>query len=89
MKTVVIRVSGRVQGVGFRYYVYKVAHQLSVKGIVKNCTNGDVYIEAEADSDALHQFIGMCRIGSSRSVVDDVLVGEIESVGYSTFEIVG
>ena len=43
---VTMTVSGRVQGVGFRYMTKMVADQLGILGIVKNEANGDGYIEA-------------------------------------------
>jgi acylphosphatase len=40
------RVSGRVQGVGYRYFVYHWAGQLQLKGYVKNLPDGDVEVYA-------------------------------------------
>jgi acylphosphatase len=40
------RISGRVQGVGFRYFVYHWATQLQVRGYVKNLADGDVEVYA-------------------------------------------
>ncbi len=40
-----IIVSGRVQGVGFRYFVQTLAGRLNLKGWVKNLDNGDVQME--------------------------------------------
>ena len=39
-------VSGRVQGVGFRWFVEREAAQIGVTGWVRNCTNGDVEVMA-------------------------------------------
>ena len=39
-------VSGRVQGVGFRWFVEREAAQIGVTGWVRNCENGDVEITA-------------------------------------------
>lgn len=54
---VTMTVSGRVQGVGFRYMTKMVADQLGVLGIVKNEANGDVYIEAMGSEAVVKQFI--------------------------------
>ncbi|MBD3649502.1 MAG: carbamoyltransferase HypF, partial [Pseudomonadales bacterium] len=51
----VITISGRVQGVGYRPFVYRLAHTLGVVGRVFN-VSGEVKIEAEASSPALHRF---------------------------------
>jgi len=50
-----IVVSGRVQGVGFRPFVYRLAHDLGVKGTVRNGA-GRVFIEAEGAADILDAF---------------------------------
>lgn len=54
---VAMTVSGKVQGVGFRYMTKMVADELGVFGIVKNEDNGDVYIEATGEEKAMTQFI--------------------------------
>ena len=40
-----IRITGRVQGVGFRYFVQRIANEFGVNGFVKNEPDGSVYIE--------------------------------------------
>jgi acylphosphatase len=52
-----IRVNGRVQGVFFRASTKEVADQLGVRGFVRNEPDGKVYIEAEADEEALKRFV--------------------------------
>jgi len=52
------RVSGRVQGVGFRYFVMREARQLGLVGWVANRYDGDVEVHAYGDKDAL------CRLRS-------------------------
>lgn len=51
-----IRVRGRVQGVGFRYHVLKLAEQLKTSGFVKNEGNY-VLIEVEGKADVLGAFL--------------------------------
>jgi acylphosphatase len=46
-------VEGRVQGVGFRAWVLRRAHELGVRGWVRNCRNGDVEIEATGSLEQL------------------------------------
>ncbi|NWG87931.1 MAG: carbamoyltransferase HypF [Hydrogenophilaceae bacterium] len=50
-----MQIAGRVQGVGFRPFVYRLAHRLGIKGWVQNVT-GRVLVHAEADSAALDAF---------------------------------
>lgn len=40
-------VYGRVQGVGFRYFTWKEAERIGIKGTVRNCVDGSVEIVAE------------------------------------------
>lgn len=57
MMKVAMTVSGKVQGVGFRYTTKMVADQLGVLGIVRNEDNGDVYIEAQGEEKKVNDFI--------------------------------
>ena len=71
-KAVILKVYGKVQGVGFRFYTQKRAQELSLKGFVQNKTNGSVYIEAEGDADHLEKFILWCNEGPSWARVTKV-----------------
>ena len=66
-----ISISGNVQGVGFRYFTYRVASRLSIKGYVQNRKDGSVEIVAEGDRSKLLSFIEEVRIGPSGSSVDN------------------
>ena len=48
-------ISGRVQGVGYRFFVERWAGQLGICGYVKNLWDGTVEVYAIGDSDALEQ----------------------------------
>jgi acylphosphatase len=49
-------ISGRVQGVGFRYFAERRANQLGIVGYVKNCWDGSVEVYAIGDPIALEEF---------------------------------
>jgi len=49
--------SGRVQGIGFRYFVLNIASQLKISGWVKNLDDGRVEIIAQASEDILKNFL--------------------------------
>jgi acylphosphatase len=83
----IIRVSGRVQGVGFRFYTQKEARLLGVSGFVKNMRDGSVYIEAEGTPDAMEAFVLWCKSGPEWARVDDVSVQEKPAEGFEGFEI--
>ncbi|MGX6978759.1 acylphosphatase [Vagococcus elongatus] len=67
MKKIKMIVSGRVQGVGFRFTTKMVADRLGVKGYVKNLDDGSVYIEAIADDIVLENFINKIKASPSPS----------------------
>ena len=87
-KSIQITVSGRVQGVGFRYYTQKVARTRGLKGFVKNLSNGDVYIEAQGLGDHLAEFIKDLKKGPILARVENVLVSEIPENNISSFEVI-
>lgn len=88
MKCVQIQVNGKVQGVWFRASTQRKANELNIKGIVKNLPNGDVYIEAEGEENALEDFVKWCHQGSDHSRVDNVTVSEIKEKSFENFKIV-
>ena len=67
-------VSGRVQGVGFRWFVEREAAQLGITGWVRNCENGDVEVMATATADQHNALRQRLQQGPRASRVD--LVGE-------------
>ena len=57
------RLTGRVQGVGFRYFTYRSAQRLGVTGWVRNREDGDVEVHAEAGTTTLKEFETQLRTG--------------------------
>jgi len=57
IRQVKIRVSGRVQGVGFRFFTYQKATKLGLVGYVKNLDNGEVEIVAQGDNISIAKLI--------------------------------
>lgn len=49
-------ISGRVQGVGFRYFAERWATQLGISGYVKNCWDGNVEVYAMGETISLEEF---------------------------------
>lgn len=64
--------SGRVQGVGFRYYVVDVAERLAVRGVVRNLRSGQVEVVAEGGDHALRLLVEAIREGPPGARVTDV-----------------
>ncbi len=87
MKRVRIIIDGRVQGVGFRYYVSSRAVEHDIKGYVRNLYDGRIEIDAEGDSDKLNRFLIDCRKGSPTSRIDEFIVHDVPNFGFNNFSI--
>ena len=86
--TVNMVIIGKVQGVGFRYFVLRQAQELGINGWVSNKPNGDVEALAQGDKEDLEQFIAKVKQGPSFSSVDDVILNwEDGQENYTSFEI--
>ena len=82
-----ILVSGKVQGVFFRASAKDQAVLFGIKGFVRNESNGDVYIEAEAEENQLNDFLEWCGRGPGRARVDNLNVEEGPLKNFTHFEI--
>jgi len=71
-----ILVSGKVQGVNFRFHVYNQAMQLGLKGYVKNLSNGKVEILVEGEK--IEELVNFCKSSPGSSEVEQVDVNEEE-----------
>lgn len=69
-----IIVSGIVQGVGYRYYVHRVAAPLVLKGYVLNTPDGGVKVKVEGEKNSIQDLIQHLRQGPIGARVDDVKV---------------
>ena len=67
-----INISGRVKGVGYRYYVVQKAIELEIVGWVKNTKSGGVLISAQGKNSELETFVDFLRIGPTRSRVEKI-----------------
>ncbi|MBP1625114.1 MAG: acylphosphatase [Acidobacteria bacterium] len=85
-----ITVHGRVQGVGFRYFVQHVGNRLGLNGDVRNCPDSTVEIVVEGDARKMVEFIRQVRQGPSLARIERVDVLDIPVKGtYSSFSIEG
>jgi acylphosphatase len=69
-----IVVEGMVQGVGFRWFVYRKAEALGITGWVRNLYNGSVEIEAEGDRSLLEEFIKEVKVGPRSARVTNLTI---------------
>jgi len=83
-------VRGRVQGVGFRWFVEREAHILGITGWVRNNHDGTVEVLAQGTRDQLAGLRSRLLEGPRAARVDDVEESEAEPVkGMSSFRIEG
>lgn len=73
IKEVYIKIEGRVQGIGFRYWAVKMAEKISgISGWVRNATDGSVEILMSGEGDKIDQMILACHQGPMLARVDHV-----------------
>ena len=77
-----LMITGRVQGVGFRHFISRTAHELQVTGWVRNRHDGSVEAMIEGTAEAVHTLIERARRGPQRAMVTDFRVSE----GHGNFE---
>jgi acylphosphatase len=80
-------VSGRVQGVGFRWFTQEAASREGVTGWVRNLSDGRVEALLEGEADAVVRVERALRAGPRGARVDDVSVDDEEPGGYRRFTI--
>jgi acylphosphatase len=86
-KAVTVTVTGRVQGVAFRWYAVQEAERRGVTGWVRNEPDGSVAAHLEGDDGAVDAMVEWCRHGPSYASVRDVAVTEARPTGATSFDI--
>lgn len=87
MKTVEIFIIGRVQRVGYRACVRRIATDLHVTGTVMNLADGRVRILASAEPMVLEKFVSMIY-SCPRAVIRDIKTNEIPGMVFDDFSII-
>lgn len=73
MKEIYLKIKGRVQGVGFRYWAERQAKQIGdISGWVRNAEDGSVEIFMRGQSDKVEQMVLACYQGPWLARVDDI-----------------
>ncbi|MGH7738645.1 MAG: acylphosphatase [bacterium] len=89
-KSLLAVVHGRVQGVGFRDFLFNKAQLLEIRGWARNLTDGTVETMAQGSPLALERFLQVLKEGPIGSRVDSVQIQWAEeSVELSDFKIRG
>jgi len=87
MKTLSVTISGKVQGVGFRYYTQITAEKFMLTGWVKNNEDGTVSIMVSGDAKVLEYFLDEVGSGNQYAYVSQVKKEELPYKSYENFEI--
>jgi acylphosphatase len=82
-------VSGRVQGVGFRWFVEREAAQLGITGWVRNCDHGDVEVMATGTPDQLRSLRQELQQGPRAARVDHVSEAKAPLLETASFQVKG
>ena len=72
LKRVQATVTGRVQGVGYRYFAVHAAQRLGLAGTVRNLPGGEVEVIAEGEEALMREFIGELHQGPSTAQVGEI-----------------
>jgi acylphosphatase len=83
-------IQGRVQGVGFRWYVHREASELDLRGWVRNTEEGEVEVVASGTAEDLAELRSSLRRGPRGARVDHLIeryLDESEAEGLSSFRI--
>ena len=77
-------ITGRVQGVGFRFFTEDRARREGLHGWVRNLVDGSVEIMAEGDAEAVERFERQVRHGPPGARIERIEVDHIAPVGNAT-----
>jgi len=88
VKTFRIMLSGRVQGVGYRYFIEEKALKYNITGYVKNTSENNVEITCQGIEENLEKFITIAKRGPAFANVTGFFIDEIKNpVVYNSFKI--
>lgn len=85
MSAKLVKVAGRVQGVGYREWMVAEARALGLSGWVRNCRDGSVEAVVSGDTAAVEELLRACRRGprnASVTDIDETLVDPPEEPGF-------
>lgn len=84
-----VLISGRVQGVNFRWATVREATGLGVHGWVRNLPDGRVEALVEGEDEAVDRILGWLRRGPPAAGVDDLVVEPRPATGARGFHVKG
>jgi len=85
MRSVRLRITERVQGVGYRAWALQMASRLGLRGWVRNRSDGSVEALVIGEDDAVARMIEACREGAFGARVSDVAISDADDDGSAGF----
>lgn len=85
--SVKVTLNGRVQGIGFRWFVKRIAEEEGVKGYIKNNYDGSVEIVAECDKESFDRFLQRVKTEHDYAKIYNVDIIYQPFNGYKNFYI--
>lgn len=76
MRSVSVRIKGRVQGVGYRAWTRRTALGLGLSGWVRNRADGSVEAVLQGPNDAVESMLAQCRSGPPSAHVSDIAIAD-------------
>jgi acylphosphatase len=80
-------VTGRVQGVGYRFFAERAARELDVRGWVRNLPDGSVETVVEGEEEAIARYVDRLRQGPRGARVESVAEEDRSVEGFTSFEV--
>lgn len=78
MERYLIKVLGRVQGVGFRYFAQYNASSYNITGYAQNCEDGTVRMEVQGEEKNIDKYLSIIRNGNRFVKVEEIVMKKID-----------
>ena len=88
MKTVHVKISGKVQGVFFRATAKEIASLHKISGWIKNTYDDNVEALITGEKEDVEKFIAWCKHGPEKANVENVTVSNMDLQIFDGFEII-
>ncbi|HKL24316.1 MAG TPA: acylphosphatase [Candidatus Nanoarchaeia archaeon] len=88
-KAVKVIISGKVQGVGFRFFIEKNAKSNNIKGYVKNLSSGGVEAFFQGPGEKVNEMINLCKKGPLTANVKNIDIQEQNPQEFNSFKVTG
>ena len=88
IKYLEVQIFGRVQGVGFRYFIKRQASKIGMRGFCKNLEDGSVLVNVSGENQILKDFLKKLHKGPLFARVDHLEIKEIPEFEAEAFKVI-